>query len=304
MAIDDDTGFTVTEDDVLAYEYDGVVCLREVFDADWVERMRGAVDQVLDNPGPLRQQFRSDEPGEFISDKFMWTFNEDFRRYVFNSPAAAAAAALMRSVRANIFFDQILVKEPGAAAPSPWHQDVSYWPFSGRQVSSVWMPLDRVDKENGTLEFVRGSHLLKERPFSRDLVFGKDKNQPRDSHDQSLRETDDPERLPDIEADRDKWEIVSWVLNPGDAVVFTGLTLHGAPGNHSERRRRVISTRWMGDDIRYRRKRREATLLRDPGLAPGDRMDCSLFPVVLPRQGGGVAVAAECGPERTERRFF
>ena len=291
MVTNDDTGFMVAEDDVRAYERHGVVCLRGVFDAGWVERMRSAVEQVLDNPGPLRQRFRPDEPGEFVSDKFMWTFHEGFRRYVFNSPAAAVAAALMRSVRANIFFDQILVKEPGSAAPSPWHQDVSFWPFSGLQISSVWMPLDRVDTENGTLEFVRGSHLLKDRPFSRDLVFARDRNQPQDSDDQSLPETDDPEWLPDIEADRDKWDIVSWVLNPGDAVVFTGLTLHGAPGNLSARRRRVISTRWMGDDIRYMRKRREATLLRDPGLTPGDRMDCSLFPVVFSGQTGGAAPA-------------
>ena len=303
MAINGDTGFMVTEDDVRAYERDGVACLRGVFDAGWVERMRCAVEQILDNPGPLRQRFRPDQPGEFVSDKFMWTFNEEFRNYVFHSPAAAVAAALMRSARANIFFDQILVKEPGSAAPSPWHQDVSYWPFSGRQISSVWMPLDRVEKENGTLEFVRGSHLFKERPFSRDLVFARDRNQPQDNDDQSLPETDDPERLPDIEADREKWDIVSWVLNPGDAVVFTGLTLHGAPGNLSRRRRRVISTRWMGDDIRYMRKRREATLLRDPGLAPGDRMDCNLFPVVLAGQDGGAAAPAEGDSERLERRF-
>lgn len=284
MVVDEMTGVTVTEEDVRAYERDGAVCLRGVCDSDWVERMRGAIDQVLANPGPLRQRFRPDEPGEFVSDKFMWTFDDDFRAYVFESAAAAAAAALMRSRRANIFFDQILVKEPGSSAPSPWHQDVSYWPFSGKQICSVWMPLDRVDKESGTLEFVRGSHALKDRPYSRDLVFAKDKNQPQDSDDDSLPVTDDPERLPDIEAERDKWDIIAWDLEPGDAVVFSGMTIHGAPGNLSTRRRRVISTRWMGDDIRYMRKRREATLLRDPGLTPGDRMDCSLFPLVLPRE--------------------
>ena len=38
--------------------------------------------------------------------------------------------------------------------------------------------------------------------------------------------------------------------------------------------------RWAGDDIRYAVKRKLATLLRDPGLAPGDAMDRDLFPVV------------------------
>jgi len=277
--------FKVTDEAIQAYERDGVVCLRQVFDSDWVRRMRGALDRIKSSPGPLRQKFRPENPGEFFSDKFMWTFNSDFRAYVFESVAAEVTGALLQSAKVNIFFDQVLVKEPGTLAPSPWHQDLNYWPFSGRQVCSLWMPLDPVDLGSGGLEFVRGSHLWKDRPFSRDLVFAKDKNQPQDVDDDSIPETDDPERLPDIDSDRDRWDIVSWDLAPGDALVFTALTLHSAPGNPSDHRRRAISTRWTGDDIRYTQKRRMATLLRDPGLAPGDAMDCNLFPVVWRHEG-------------------
>ncbi len=279
--------FSVTERAVRAYERDGVVCLRKAFDGDWVRRMRVALDEVKASPGPLRQKFRPEDPGEFFSDKFIWTRDPDFRAYVFESEAAELISTLMRSTKVNIFFDQILVKEPGTLAPSPWHQDLNYWPFSGKQVCSLWMPLDVVGQSSGTLEFVRGSHLWKERPFSRDLVFANDKNQPQDVGDDTIPETDDPEKLPNIESARDQWDIVSWELEPGDALVFTALTLHSAPSNPSRRRRRAISTRWTGDDVRYKRKRRLATLLRDPGLAPGDHMDCSLFPVVWPRAGGG-----------------
>ena len=274
---------SVTEDAVQAFERDGVACLRQVFDDDWVRRLRVALDRVKTSPGPLRQKFRPQDPGEFFSDKFVWTSDADFRSYVFESPAAELVSRLMRSAKVNIFFDQILVKEPRTLAPSPWHQDMNYWPFSGRQVCSLWMPLDQVDLGSGAMEFVRGSHLWKDRPFARDLVFADDKNQPQDVGDDTIPETDDPERLPDIESLRDKWDIVSWDLEPGDAVVFTAMTLHGAPGNASARRRRAVSTRWTGDDVRYLRKRRLATLLRDPGLTPGDPMDCSLFPVVWRR---------------------
>ena len=274
---------SVTKEAVQAYERDGVVCLRQVFDGDWIRRLRTALDRVRAAPGPLRQKFRPEDPGEFFSDKFLWTFDADFRAYVFESPAAALVGRLMRSAKVNIFFDQILVKEPETLAPSPWHQDLNYWPFSGRQVCSLWMPLDRVDRDNGAMEFVRGSHLTKDRPFSRELVFADDKNQPQDVGDETIPATDDPERLPDIDSERDQWDIVSWDLEPGDALVFTAMTLHAAPGNATARRRRALSTRWTGDDVRYARKRRLATLLREPGLAPGDSMDCSLFPVVWRR---------------------
>ena len=183
----------------------------------------------------------------------------------------------------NIFFDQILVKEPETPAPSPWHQDLNYWPFTGRQVCSLWMALDPVDCDSGVLEFVAGSHLWKERPFSRELVFADDDNQPKPVGDDSIPESDDPETLPDIEADRDRFDIVSWQLEPGDAVIFNAMTLHSAPGNFGDGRRRAISTRWLGDDVRYAKKRVAVKLLRDPGLQPGDTMECDLFPVVWRR---------------------
>ncbi len=266
--------------DLEAFERDGAICLRGVFDQDWVERMRGAVDRLKAEPGPMRQKFRPDDPGEFFSDKFMWTHDPDFRDYVMRSPAAELAGRLMGSAKVNVFFDQLLVKEPRTPAPSPWHQDLNFWPFTGRQVCTLWMPLDVADHDSGVLEFVRGSHLWKERPFSRELVFANDDKQPQDVAGDDIPETDDPQALPDIEADRDAYEIVSWDVEPGDVLAFTALTLHAAPGNASDRRRRALATRWTGDDIRYAVKRKLATLLRDPGLVPGDAMVCELFPVV------------------------
>ena len=39
------------------------------------------------------------------------------------------------------------------------------------------------------------------------------------------------EEVPDIDADRDAWPIVGWAMEPGDAVAFNMLTLHGAAGS-------------------------------------------------------------------------
>ena len=157
----------VADADIETYARDGFACLRGVCGPEWIERMRGAVERIKHAPGPLRQRLRPDDPGEFFSEKFMWTFDADFRAYVFESPVASAVAALLRSQKLNIFFDQILVKEPGTDAPSPWHQDLNFWPFEGSQVASLWMPLDDVDLESGTLELVRGSHLWHDQPMER-----------------------------------------------------------------------------------------------------------------------------------------
>ena len=35
---------------------------------------------------------------------------------------------MMASGSVDFFYDQLFVKEPGTAHPTPWHQDQPYWP--------------------------------------------------------------------------------------------------------------------------------------------------------------------------------
>ena len=41
----------VTKDDVARFRKDGAICVRNVFDREWCERMNGAVERLLLNPG-------------------------------------------------------------------------------------------------------------------------------------------------------------------------------------------------------------------------------------------------------------
>ena len=260
------------EDDAEAFARDGVVCLRGLLDDAWVGRMRRAIDRVEHNPGPFREHYSPQDPGAFMSEKFLWTFDADFRAVVFDSPVAETAGRLMSASRVNVFYDHLMVKEPGAVSPTPWHQDLNYWPLEGKQVCSVWIAFDQVDHSNGAMEFVAGSHEAGHR------------YQPFDFRDTGAVETDEFEPLPDVDAHREDFHIVTWDLEPGDAVIFSALTLHSAAGNATgDRRRRALSIRYAGDDARFTRRKKMIRLLRDPGLEVGDRLDCDLFPVAWPR---------------------
>ena len=159
-----------------------------------------------------------------------------------------------------------MVKEPGAVSPTPWHQDLNYWPVEGKQICSAWIAFDHVDRANGGMEFVAGSHEAGHR------------YQPFDFRQTDAVETDEFEPLPDVDARRADLRILTWDLAPGDAVVFSALTLHGAAGNATgDRRRRALSIRYAGDDARFTRRKKMIRLLRDPGLEVGDRLDCDLF---------------------------
>jgi ectoine hydroxylase-related dioxygenase (phytanoyl-CoA dioxygenase family) len=261
----------LSADAIAAYARDGVVRVRNLLNAAWVERMRAAVDRVEKNPGRFRERYAPDGPGHFLSDKFMWTRDPDFRAYAFDSPAPWVAGQLMQASKVNLFYDHLMIKEPGTTSPTPWHQDLNYWPAEGDQICSIWLALDRVGLDNGGMEFVLGSHRSgrRYRPF--------------DFRGTTAVETDEFEPLPDVDSHRQDFEIGSFDLEPGDAVVFHALMLHGAPGNNSTRRRRALSVRFTGEDARFVQRKKMITLLRDPGLKPGDPLDSELFPVVWRR---------------------
>lgn len=255
-----------------AYARDGVVCLRGMFAPVWIDYLRDAVDAVLAAPGPHAEEYGvTGAKGRFFGDLDLWKRLPAFRAYVMHSPAAAIAGAVMDSGKVNIFYDQLLVKEPQSRERTPWHQDQPYWAVDGWQVCSVWLPLDIVPEET-CVEFVRGSHR-----------WGP--HCPHHFADGSpYRDTGLPE-LPDIVSDRASHDIVSWALKPGDCLVFQAMIVHGAPGNAStQHRRRALSTRWTGDDARYVVRPGEVAIpLSDPGLLPGAAMDSEAFPVVWRR---------------------
>jgi ectoine hydroxylase-related dioxygenase (phytanoyl-CoA dioxygenase family) len=228
----------IADSDVAAYDRDGVVCLRAAFDPYWVERTRAAVERDLASPGPYATNFaEGSTAGRFFGDMYMWRHDPDFRAAALGSPAAAIAAQMMGSASADFFYDQLFIKEPGTAHPTPWHQDQPYWPVKGWQITSVWIALDDIDRSNGAVEFVAGSHRwgvsYRPTPF-------------RKGHEIKFTSSDLAE-IPDIDADRAKYDIRWWTMAPGDCLVFHAMIVHGAPGNGTPgARRRGLSLRYTG----------------------------------------------------------
>ena len=93
----------------------------------------------------------------------------------------------------------------------------------------------------------------------------------------------DLEELPDINANRQDYDIVGYDMKAGDALIFSAWILHGAPGNAGNLRRVALSTRWLGDDALWSPRpnsdpsvRQEHTTVQ-PGQYPADD---DRFPVV------------------------
>ena len=267
----------ITEEHLSEFQRDGAICLREALEPRWIDCLRAGVDKDIEAPGPLHTtQQGEDEPGFFLTDFCMAQRLGEFRDFIFHSPAASIAARIMGASRVSFFYDAIWAKAQATAKRTRWHQDQPYYPVDGEQFCAMWIPLDPVSKDV-CLELLRGSHRWG-RWFEPELT--------RHGHD--LYDSGDArfERLPDIEAQREQHDIISWAMSPGDCIVFHALTVHGAPGNPSARHwRRAVSMFWMGDDAVFARRPGDVRpLFEGHGLKPGDPMECGHFPRIWPRE--------------------
>ncbi len=258
----------LTQTQIDEFQTSGAVCLRGVF-SDYVDGARAAIEENKTNPSWRERTYHPDDGGApFFQDYVVWNTFDGYRALVKSSPMPALAAQLMQSRTARIFHDHILVKEPGNSIVTPWHQDAPYYLVHGAQSVSFWVPLDPVPRER-TIEYVAGSHLWG-KAFKPERFDGTD-----------LRADDTSEAVPDVDANRDAFEILGWAVEPGDAVAFDFRTLHGAPANASPARRRVISVRWVGDDARFvKRDGPISPAFPDLDYTDGAPFDAPEFPVL------------------------
>ncbi|MEK7425923.1 MAG: phytanoyl-CoA dioxygenase family protein [Actinomycetota bacterium] len=258
---------------------DGAVCVRGAFSSDEIALAERAIEANLASLSPLAKRASSDDDGAFVEDFCNWRRINELEAFIRTSAAAAIAGELLGCESVRLYHDHVLVKEPGTRQRTPWHQDLPYYNVDGRQNISMWFPVDPVPRPS-TLEFVAGSHRDGDGQgpwyMPRTFLDGQAKWFPAGS----LAE------LPDIDGGHEQFRLIGWQLEPGDAVFFHMLTLHAAAGVDGTRRRRVLSVRFLGDDMVHA-PRPWHTSPPFPGLADeladGAPLDHPLFPVLWSR---------------------
>jgi len=264
----------LSHDTIAEFERNGAALIRGAFD-DYVQSLRDGIAENMASPGEFGKVYTSDgENGHFFGDYCNWQRIAPYRDFFYNSAAGAITAQLVNSDSIRIFHEHVLVKEPGTGRKTPWHHDQPYYCVEGRQLCSLWIPLDPVS-QTVCPEFIAGSHR-----WNRSFLPTKFSGIAYERPGEAL------EAIPDIDAQREQYEILSWDLQPGDAIAFHFMTVHGAPENLSANRRRAFSARLLGDDAVYTIRNGEMSP-PFPGLEqrlkPGQPMDAEEFPVIYRR---------------------
>ena len=147
-----------------------------------------------------------------------------------------------RQIGPNIVFwsSHALAKPPRTGIEVRWHQDAPYWNVVGRMPGAVWIPLDDVDEENGTMSILPDWHTKGQLP----RLIVEDGDKP------LFREEIDPKDLPD-DADQRK---VTYRLEAGQMATHHTMLPHCSTPNRSDRWRRIISMRYVAADAQLGEK--------------------------------------------------
>ncbi|MEM7345510.1 MAG: phytanoyl-CoA dioxygenase family protein [Chloroflexota bacterium] len=271
----------ISHDEVAAFQRDGVIALRQKFNDHWINLLRETIDEARQRPSPhLVRHTKDPNAPAYYEDFWSWSFFPGFESFVHNSPVAPLAAQLLETTQINLVMDNWFLREAGSTSRPPFHQDLSYFDFTGT-MCVLWLPLEPVSQANG-ISFVRGSHLWGKH-FMR-VRFA-------DGHkaDQGATEVNgiQYELPPNIEADPDAYDLVTYDLELGDCIYFDMRILHGGLSTviPTETVRRYTLRMTAPDGVIKHRgdwAKGERAMFEAAGYKEGDRIAGDFFPQLYP----------------------
>ncbi|XDZ65229.1 phytanoyl-CoA dioxygenase family protein [Alphaproteobacteria bacterium LSUCC0684] len=126
------------------------------------------------------------------------------------------------------------IKEPETESYVSWHQDMKYWGLSDTNGQvSAWIALNKVDQENGCMQFLPGSH-------QGEML----------DHRDTFSETNILTRGQEADVEIDPDAIRHVELAPGQASFHHGKLLHASPPNRSRRRRIGLAVQFIAPHVR------------------------------------------------------
>ncbi len=136
----------------------------------------------------------------------------------------------------GLWSSHFIAKEPYVGRATPWHEDSTYW--KGRldsmdKIVTVWLAIDKVDRENGCMRVIPGTH-------TNGFSDYEDVDKANNTFGSEIR------------ADQiDESQAVYFELEPGFASLHDGRIIHGAEANTSPRRRAGYTMRYFSMDMKF-----------------------------------------------------
>jgi ectoine hydroxylase-related dioxygenase (phytanoyl-CoA dioxygenase family) len=266
------------------YGMHGAVHLPGFLGAEELTRLQDVVAAAatIDQPRTADQASSSLRSAGRLTIRYLWRDNAALRQVLLQRAIAQPIARIIGSKTLRFWFDLTFVhfatETGGAGMGTPWHHDVPTFSFKGDLMPSLWLALTPADSTLSRLMFIDGSHRTNH-GYYRSPELKKPAPGERDGFVD----------LPDFDAmiARGEVRMLTWDCQPGDAILLHPCTIHGAlghDGNGQHPRRIAMTTRWLGDDVRflphsYDRARQQPAIAQT-NLMLGQRPHGEWFPLI------------------------
>ena len=214
---------TLTARQIESFNDRGYVLPLDIFEGDELSELQGRFDAALQDA-----LARGDDGYSLISAhlKHGWIYDLIFH------PRIVSILSDILGENFVMWGCHCFCKIVGDNRQVAWHQDASYWPLTPARTVTLWIAIDEVDRENGGMSFVSGSHR-------QGLI---DYRMATESENSVLRQVvDDAQRY---------GEVVDIDLKAGQASLHSDMLLHGSQPNLSGRRRCGLAMRFTVMDVR------------------------------------------------------
>ncbi len=224
--------YPLRDDQVREFHELGFIRLDDVLTRGELEQARTDLAEAMARPAGIDRTGNPEYDRIFLQKVNLWEAHAGIRAITCHPRLAGIAARLAGVPRVRLWHDHALIKPHVDSKPSPWHQDLPYWPMLDEGALSCWLALDDVDELNGCMSFVPRSHTWGRLPPI-NLA--------------------NPQSIFDLvpEPETRDFTPVARPLRAGSCTFHHGLTFHSAPANRGTAPRRALVVIYMPDGTRY-----------------------------------------------------
>lgn len=237
----------VSDEEIAQFQENGWVKVPGLISSELAQEILDSVktNMLAANDGEVHTAgIKADEKLDKIHDREIWRDwhfpgrddgLEPLRSLTYSQDLGRDSALLMgREVPINYHADLVAVKMPAghsASKATGFHQDWVNFPFDRVGFLTFWIALDEITADMGSMRFYNGSHRAG--PLGKMGLVGAEL----------------PDYYPEL---RDRFELSDPIdLAQGDATIHTGLVVHGAPENTTDRPRWTLILAYHPADTCY-----------------------------------------------------
>jgi len=207
----------LTTRDIDFYNAEGYLLLPKLVSADKIARIRAEIMAIMRAMGLEKSKLR--QTTQYLADSLL--------DKLVNSPILNGLAEQLMAGPSSIYMPFTAVKSRGGGGEFHIHQDNQYTTFDGPGIN-FWFACDEMTPENGCLQIVPRSHL-------------------QGTLKASQSPDGDQHKTIDFEPDN----LMPVLMQAGDCVAFSRLTLHGSGKNHTKKDRVAYSVQFHRNDVSY-----------------------------------------------------